>query len=118
MPRKASNQEDLRKIIGANITKLRKAHGLRHQDLAVILGLARPSIYNLEDGKHALTIDALMILLQYFKCGIYQIIPEGYKIDMRPIEKRIKQHEAAKQKIKALRAATRKKITGIRKKMA
>lgn len=56
--------DELYAAVGFRITRLRKARGLRQDDLAVAIGLTRPSIANTESGRQRVPLHTLLAIAQ------------------------------------------------------
>lgn len=70
--------------IGARIRKYRKKIGMKPEMLAQQLGLTRPSIVNIEKGRHKPSIDTLLQISELLFVSYTELIPstrsEGGKI--------------------------------------
>lgn len=63
-----------------NIKKFRKAKGLSQTQLAVLIGIGRSTISEIEAGKHIPKIDIALILAKALKCRVEDLfILEGDK---------------------------------------
>jgi len=53
----------------SNLKALRKKHKLTGKDLANVLNISYPQIYNYENGKNEPTIEMIVALAKYFNCS-------------------------------------------------
>jgi transcriptional regulator with XRE-family HTH domain len=60
-------------LIGLRIAKLRKAAGLRQQDIATALGLSRSSVANIETGRQELSASNLLVLAKLLGSAVSEI---------------------------------------------
>lgn len=67
-------------IIGNRIKSLRTERSLSQEDLSFHLNLSRASISNIELGRHQIPLFLLYELSQFFKIGIYDLIPSNEEI--------------------------------------
>jgi transcriptional regulator with XRE-family HTH domain len=72
---------EVRAFIGDRILQLRKAKGLRQEDLAVALNITRTSIINIEVGRQRLIIDYVPIICGLLECTPNDLFPPIEKID-------------------------------------
>ena len=59
-------ENELEKVIGSNVRKLRKKRGLTVQKLAELIGVASSTIYSIERGERKLKLQNLQFLAKYF----------------------------------------------------
>lgn len=99
---KTKQNVDLLVIIGARIRHIRKIRGLTQSDLAASLKLSRPSIINIERGRHSLSMQSLVSLCKIFKCNYSDILPdvENYGKALAEAEYMKKNEVLIKQKTK------------------
>ena len=104
--------------VGTNIRKLRKKHKLSQEDLASVLNLSRVSVLNIEVGRHAITIESLVVLAKYFGANYNSILPDAKKfvLDTSQIKRRVvkiqklKKQQKIKHYEKKLRELKRKRF--------
>lgn len=65
----------LSEIIGLTIKNLRKKNGIGQDDMSELTGISRPSISNIEVGRHNLTVKNLEKLCKMFDCKSSDILP-------------------------------------------
>lgn len=73
--------KEFMKIVGALISEARIKNGLIQEQLAVMLGLSRPQICNIESGNYTTTPENMLKLSVIFNCPISDLFPtpEQYK---------------------------------------
>jgi XRE family transcriptional regulator, regulator of sulfur utilization len=54
--------QDINRIVGERIRKIRREKGITQDHLAELAGLNRVHLYRLENGKQSMTLDTLKIL--------------------------------------------------------
>lgn len=73
--------KEFMKIVGARISEARIKNGLIQEQLAVMLGLSRPQICNIESGNYTTTPENMLKMSVIFNCSIGDLFPspEQYK---------------------------------------
>jgi transcriptional regulator with XRE-family HTH domain len=71
--------EDVRRILGSNVRRLRKAGGLSQAELANRMGVDRADVSGLELGQRNPTIVTLWHVGQAFECGLGQFFVQPRK---------------------------------------
>lgn len=66
--------QDVRKILAANIERLRNENGLTRENLAVALEFDNSYISKLEKGKINITIDRLIKIADFFDIEIHKLL--------------------------------------------
>jgi transcriptional regulator with XRE-family HTH domain len=56
--------QDINRIVGDRIKKIRRAKGITQDHLAELSGLNRVHLYRLENGKQSMTLDTLKIIAE------------------------------------------------------
>ncbi len=54
--------QDIQRVVGANVKKIRLAKGITQEQLAELAGLNRTHMYRLESGKQSMTLRTLKII--------------------------------------------------------
>lgn len=70
-------------FVGVKIKSLRKEKNWTQDDIALLLGFTRVSVFNMESGKHRLTIDSLMKYCAIFGCTPNDLLPAVPKANVR-----------------------------------
>jgi transcriptional regulator with XRE-family HTH domain len=74
---KPEEMNNLKKIIGDNIKKMREKHGIDQRELANSLGYTRSNVSMMESGKTNITIACLYKLADILHCSVFDIMPES-----------------------------------------
>jgi len=69
--------DELYATVGWRITRLRRARGLRQDDLATAVGLTRSSIANTETGRQRLPLHALLAVAQALGVDLVDLLDTG-----------------------------------------
>jgi transcriptional regulator with XRE-family HTH domain len=80
---KPEEMNNLKKIIGDNIKKMRKKHGIDQWELANSLGYTRSNVSMMESGKTNITIACLYKLADILHCSVFDILPEKAAADKK-----------------------------------
>ncbi len=91
-------------VIGLKIRTRRQQAGLTQQQLSDLIGVSRISVVNMEEGRHACTIETLMVLCRIFKCQYADLLP-----DLSSLKLELKQSET----IRKIAAEKKKKIAAL-----
>jgi transcriptional regulator with XRE-family HTH domain len=70
-----SSFEQIKKTIGANIRKLRKAAGLTQAELSGLMECSCSNLTQIESGKTALTLVLAYKVADILKCSVFDILP-------------------------------------------
>ena len=73
-------ERTIRKIIGANVKALREASGLSQIKFAILTGLSRASIVNIETGRAGYNIDLLNDILAFYNYKLEDISRDYMRI--------------------------------------
>lgn len=66
--------DELYAAVGFRITRIRKARGLRQDDLAAAVGLTRSSIANTESGRQRIPLHTLLAVAQCLGVGLVDLL--------------------------------------------
>ena len=70
----------VRKIIGANVKTLRENLGLSQMKFAILTGISRASIVNIESGKSGYNLNLLDSILTFSNCKIEDITKQNFHV--------------------------------------
>jgi len=89
---------DINKKIGEKIKKAREQSGITQQKLAEMLGVARPTISQIENGERKISADELIKLSEIFDISVETLL--DIKKPLEVILEKNKKHEKKKTKIR------------------
>lgn len=72
----------VRQIIGSNIKTLREASGLSQIKFAILTGISRASIVNIESGKNGYNLNLLDNILMFYKYKIEDISKQNFVVPL------------------------------------
>jgi transcriptional regulator with XRE-family HTH domain len=65
---------DIQKVVGERIKKIRKAKGLRQDDLSERSGLNRAHLYRLENGRQSMTLRTLKVIADSLEVKVVDLV--------------------------------------------
>ena len=75
---------DLYRIVGETVRHKRKEAGMTQGDLALAVGLSRPSIANIETGRQSILLHQAFDLARALSCSVDDLVP-GFSPKARDI---------------------------------
>jgi len=71
-----NNMDTISLFVGSKIEELREIHKVTQEDLALAVGLSRPSIVNMENGRQNYSLKNIYAIAEYFNISVNEILPD------------------------------------------
>lgn len=77
------NDDELKKLMGANLRQLRESRHISRRDFSILLGISEPFLVLIEGGKRGLTAKYIKKIAELFEVSADEIFAEDSDVDIR-----------------------------------